>query len=83
MVFTGWIFYALGAASIFASRRRSPGRARPFRVPGYPWTPSLFIAASAAIVVNTLIAQPARAAVGLAIVFVGTPAYFIWRRAGT
>jgi basic amino acid/polyamine antiporter, APA family len=79
VVFSGWIFYALGAASIFVYRRRSPEVTSPYRVPGYPWTPLLFILAAAALVINTIATQPVRAAIGLGIVLLGTPAYFIWR----
>ncbi len=80
VVFSGWIFYGLGALSIFAFRRREPDAPRPFRVPGYPVTPALFVAAAAAIVLNTLFTQPGRALVGLAVVLTGAPAYFLWRR---
>src|SRR2546430_5976198 len=80
VVFTGWLFYALGAASIFVFRRKSSNREVPYRVPGYPWTPLLFIAAAAALVLNTIATQIGRAAIGLGIVLLGTPAYFIWRR---
>lgn len=80
VVFSGWIFYALGAASVFVLRRRLPDAPRPFKVPGYPITPVLFVLASAAIVLNTLFTQPGRAAVGLVIVFVGTPVYWFWSR---
>ncbi|MGH7467226.1 MAG: APC family permease [Longimicrobiales bacterium] len=80
VVFTGWIFYALGAASIFVLRRTRPDIVRPFKVPGYPYTPALFVIASAIIVINTLITQPGLALVGLAFVLSGAPAYLIWRR---
>ena len=53
-------------------------------MPGYPWTPLLFILAAAALVINTIATQPVRAAVGLGIVLLGAPAYLIWRsRKGT
>lgn len=78
VVFSGWLFYALGAASIFIYRRRSED-ASPYRVPGYPWTPLLFILAAAAIVINTMATQPLRAAVGLGVVLLGAPVYLIWR----
>jgi len=83
VVFSGWIFYGLGAASIFVYRRREPHAVRPFRVPGYPVTPVLFVAASAAIVLNTLATQPARALIGLAVVLAGVPAYLFWRRSAS
>ena len=79
VVFTGWIFYALGALSIFVYRKRSPDAVRPFRVPGYPVTPALFVIAAGALVLNTMITQPGRAAAGLAVVLLGTPAFFAWR----
>ncbi|MBA3716551.1 MAG: amino acid permease [Pyrinomonadaceae bacterium] len=82
VVFIGWIFYALAAASIFVYRRRMPETVRPYRVPGYPLTPLLFIAAAVALALNTVATQPARAAVGLGIVLVGAPAYLIWRSKG-
>lgn len=80
VVFSGWIFYGLGALSIFVYRRRAPDMPRPFRVPGYPLTPVLFVAASAAIVLNTLFTQPGRALVGLAVVLAGIPAYLVWKK---
>ncbi len=81
VVFAGWIFYGLGAMSIFVYRRREPHAARPYSVPGYPLTPALFVAASAGIVLNTMWTQPGRAFIGLAVVLAGAPAYFLWRRA--
>ncbi|HEY7395356.1 MAG TPA: amino acid permease, partial [Gemmatimonadaceae bacterium] len=81
VVFTGWAFYGLGALSIFALRRRFPDAPRPFRVPGYPITPVLFVASAAALVLNTIITQPTRAAAGIAVVLLGTPAFYLWRRA--
>jgi APA family basic amino acid/polyamine antiporter len=79
VVFIGWIFYALAAASVFVYRRRHPEAVRPYRVPGYPWIPLVFIAAATALVLNTIATQPVRAAIGLGIVLLGAPAYLIWR----
>jgi basic amino acid/polyamine antiporter, APA family len=83
VVFSGWIFYALAAASIFVYRQRQPAAARAYRVPGYPFTPLLFIIAAAVLVINTLITQmssdPRRTTYALGIILLGVPAYFIWR----
>jgi APA family basic amino acid/polyamine antiporter len=38
-----------------------------------------FIIAAAALVLNTIVTQPARAGIGLGIVIIGIPAYLIWR----
>ncbi|HEY7876812.1 MAG TPA: amino acid permease, partial [Gemmatimonadaceae bacterium] len=79
VVFTGWIFYALGALSVFVYRRKLPTAHRPFRVPGYPVTPLLFVLSAAGLVLNTVITQPLRAAAGIGVVLLGTPAFFVWR----
>jgi len=60
-------------------RRTRPRAERPFRVPGYPWTPLLFILAAAALVANTIATQPVRAGVGIGVVLLGLPVYFVWR----
>lgn len=80
VVFSGWIFYALGAMAVFSYRRKYPHMERPYRVPGYPWTPLCFVITAAWLVVNTIAADPLHAAVGLALVFSGVPAYLVWRR---
>jgi APA family basic amino acid/polyamine antiporter len=80
VVFVGWVFYSIGAASIFWYRRRAPAAERPFRVPGYPVTPWLFIAIAAVIVVNTVWQQPGRAAIGAGLVLIGIPVYGFWKR---
>ena len=83
VVFAGWIFYGLGATAVFVYRAEQPEAIRPFRTPGYPLTPTLFVASAALLVLNTLLAQPIRGLVGLAAVFVGTPAFYLWRARGS
>jgi len=79
VIFTGWIFYGLAGASIFFYRSRMPGSELPYRVPGYPWTPAIFVLASAALVANAISSRPAGAIEGLGIVLAGLPAYLLWR----
>jgi APA family basic amino acid/polyamine antiporter len=82
VIFAGWVFYGLAAASIFVFRareRRAPsGAAATFRVPGYPFTPALFVIAAAALVINTIAADWKDAAFGVAIIALGVPAYLFW-----
>jgi len=90
VIFIGWIFYGLGAAAIFPIRRAEKNMAIPYRVPGYPWTPLLFVLVAGAIVANSVyvaIRNPDGFKLLLAAIFVfllGTPAYFLWHlRCGT
>jgi APA family basic amino acid/polyamine antiporter len=89
VIFSGWIFYGLAAACVFVYRKREPNAERPYHVPGYPWTPALFVLAAVALVVNTIYstffasnstASPGEAAVGIGVIAAGLPAYFIWRK---
>lgn len=83
VVFIGWIFYALGAAAVISLRRKRPDTVRTFKVPGYPYTPILFVLAAAVIVVSTVIEQPVQSAIGIGVVLMGAPAYWLWRRRTT
>jgi APA family basic amino acid/polyamine antiporter len=82
VVFSGWIFYGLAAAAIFVFRRREPDARRPFRCPGYPWLPALFVLSAATIVVNTIVSQTKNAVIGLGMVLSAVPFYYIWRWVG-
>jgi basic amino acid/polyamine antiporter, APA family len=85
VVFVGWIFYGLGAAAIFPIRRASPGRRLPYGVPGYPWTPLLFVLAAAAIVGNPVFlafrdpSQFKNLAIAIVLLLLGLPAYLVFR----
>jgi basic amino acid/polyamine antiporter, APA family len=86
VIFVGWIFYGLAAAAIFPLRRVSSGRILPYRVPGYPWTPLIFVLAAAAIVGNAVYlafhnpAQFRDLVVAIVLLVLGLPAYAFWRR---
>jgi len=86
VVFSGWIFYGLTAATIFVYRKRASATDRPYQVPGYPLTPLLFIIAALLLVINTLkdnlVQQPIKTFEALGIIALGVPAYFIWRSRG-
>jgi len=86
VIFIGWIFYGLGAAAIFPIRRASQSIPIPYRVPGYPWTPIVFVLAAAAIVGNAIYVafldpdQFKNLTAALVILLLGLPAYFFWRK---
>ena len=79
VIFTEWIFFALMAGGIFILRQR-PGYQPAYRVWGYPWTPAIFVVASAAIVINRIIAEPLDSAAGLGLVALGIPVYYLWAK---
>jgi APA family basic amino acid/polyamine antiporter len=77
VIFGGWIFYALAVASVIALRRKDPAMERPFRVPGYPLVPLLFVLGAAGLVANTLLASPRETLIGLGFILLGVPIYLL------
>ena len=71
-------FYALGVASIYVLRKRADYDP-PFRTPGYPFVPALFVLATVYLLVNALIDPSSRwATVGvLGTILVGIPVYYV------
>jgi APA family basic amino acid/polyamine antiporter len=85
VIFAALIFYALTTWGLFRLRKLRPDAERPYRVVGYPILPALYIILASAIAVILLIADQTRAQAlsGLAIVLLGVPVFFIWRKAGS
>ena len=79
VIYTEWIFFAAMAAGLMLLRRRQ-GYRPAYRVWGYPVVPIVFIAVSAAIVVMQISAVPGDSAIGLGLVLIGLPVYFLWSR---
>jgi APA family basic amino acid/polyamine antiporter len=80
VVFIEVVLFAATGAAIFRLRRVRPDAPRPYRAWGYPIVPALFVAASAAIAVNTLVEKPKESLAGLGLLAAGLPAYVWWRR---
>ena len=70
-------FYALGVASVYVLRRK-PGYAPPFRTPGYPIVPALFVLSSIFLIGNALWSASSRSATiwVFAAILVGIPIYY-------
>ncbi|PYJ04487.1 MAG: hypothetical protein DME25_09915 [Verrucomicrobia bacterium] len=94
LIFVSWLFYAASAYGIFVLRRKEPDAPRPYRVPGYPWVPWIFILFAVLYLLFTIYnditgyraavaaGKPAiiNSAFGTALVLIGAPIYFFYRR---
>jgi len=88
LIFVNWIFYALGAVSVFTLRRRMPDAPRPYTVWGYPATTIIFIAFASIYVLFTLYTDIVNyrngssplvnSLMGLVWVALGIPGYLCW-----
>jgi basic amino acid/polyamine antiporter, APA family len=79
-MFSSLLLYAAAVASVFTLRRTRPDMRRPYRVPGYPVVPFLFLLAIVALIANTLIERPVESMTGLVLLALGVPAYLFMRR---
>jgi basic amino acid/polyamine antiporter, APA family len=93
LIFVSWIFYAAGAYGLFVLRRKEPEAPRPYKVPGYPIIPWVFIIFAIIYLCFTIYndvegyrraiaeGKPAiiNSAFGAALVLMGTPIYFYYR----
>lgn len=83
VVFADWIFFGLGAASVFVLRRTMADVPRPYKAWGYPVIPALFVIAAAFGVLSAIVAAPLMSAVGGAMLVVGVVVHNAFRRQGT
>jgi amino acid transporter len=71
-------FYALAVGSVFVFRRRADYRP-PFRVPGYPVVPAIFIVATILLLGNAIVDPASR--VGtlavMGVILLGIPIFFL------
>lgn len=80
VIFSSWILYGMSAATVFVLRRKRPDLQRPHRAIGYPVVPVFFVAGAALLVAMTLKDSPRESLLGLGLIALGLPFYWIWRK---
>ena len=82
LLYTGFavvMFAGAGVAALFVLRRRDGAAARPVTL--LRWTaPAVFVAASAAMLVNAVWREPVASGAGVLLIAAGLPLYFLFRR---
>jgi APA family basic amino acid/polyamine antiporter len=66
-----WGFFLLTGVALFVLRAKEPRAPRPFRVPGYPVVPAIFVLVCAYLLYASLAYHRAHALVGLAVLVAG------------
>ena len=79
VIYTEWLFFALMTIGLMRLRRR-PGHIPVYRAWGYPWIQLTFTATAILVAVVQILADPRKAADGLALVVLGLPVYYLWLR---
>jgi basic amino acid/polyamine antiporter, APA family len=77
-----WLFYGAAVSTLFVFRRTAAEAPRPYRCPGYPVLPAIFLLLIACVIVNTFVATPRQAYLAVGLMLLGFPFYFYWSRNG-
>lgn len=72
------LFALLFIGAVYVLRRRRPDMERPFRVPGYPVTPAIFMVVTLFMAVFAFTQWPIPSVVSLGSIFLGIPVYYVW-----
>ncbi|MEC7746721.1 MAG: amino acid permease [Candidatus Neomarinimicrobiota bacterium] len=80
IIFASWIFYAMSCAAVIILRKKRPEMKRPYKTPGYPYIPIIFILFAVFLTFNTILEAPRDAAVGAGIILAGLPFYFTGKK---
>src|SRR5207244_68155 len=78
-----FIFYGMSAGAVILLRHTAADLPRPYRTWGYPVTPLLFVLFSVWLIWNTAREQWLDFAVGMLLILIGLPLYFLSRRAAS
>lgn len=82
-IFALWLFVGVTVSAVFVLRRKMPEVQRPYKTLGYPLVPLLFILVAAWLVINTILTSPVESGIGLALIALGLPVYFFFKRKQT
>jgi APA family basic amino acid/polyamine antiporter len=68
------------AAAVLVLRKKQPDLPRPYRTLGYPWVPIVFVLVAFILIVSTLLDSPRESLMGIALILLGVPFYFYWKK---
>lgn len=74
------VFYILTILGLFRLRRTRPDAERPYRAFGYPLVPALYVLGAGTVLAVLFVYRPSTTWPGLAIVLLGLPVYWLFRR---
>ena len=78
--FSSLIFYIITIAGLFVLRKTMPDAERPYKAFGYPVIPALYIILTSLICIDLLVYKTFNCGMGLLIIALGVPVYFMFKR---
>ena len=78
--FASLLFYILTIGGLFILRRKEPNADRPYKAFGYPIVPILYIVITSLICIDLLVYDTRNTGMGLVIVALGIPVYYLFMK---
>jgi APA family basic amino acid/polyamine antiporter len=75
--FASLLFYILTIIGVFILRKKEPDTERPYKAFGYPFVPAIYIVVTVAICITLLVYDTFNTSLGLGIVALGIPVYYL------
>jgi APA family basic amino acid/polyamine antiporter len=73
-------FSMLSVAAVYVLRRHKPDLPRPFRTPGYPVVPAVYLVGTGLLTAAIIYERPVVSSISLLTIALGMPVYFLWTR---
>ncbi len=80
VIFAVLIFFSITILAIFVLRIKRPDIPRPYKAFGYPVIPAIYILTTLTIMIILLIYKPDYTFPGLALVILGIPVFYLWKK---
>lgn len=80
LIITAFIFFGLIVFGVIYFRVKHKDMPRPFKTPGYPFVPILFILFCIALLCISFIESPGKSIIGISLIFSGLPFYYYWKK---
>lgn len=74
------LFSMLSVSTVMVLRRTRPDLHRPFRAPGYPVVPAIFLLGTALVTIAVFLERPLPSCYSLLTILAGVPVYYLVRR---
>ena len=80
IIFAVFIYYGATTLGVFILRKKFPDRPRPYKVWGYPVVPAIVVLFCIVLFLNTIIARPREAVIGLTLMLSGVPMFWWFQK---
>lgn len=80
LIIVGFLFFGLVVLGVILLRIKEKDISRPYKMPGYPVVPAVFVLFCILLLGISLYESPGKSLIGIGLVFSGFPFYYYWNK---